>query len=132
MVLQPNVLTNQTIALCNQNSSAFFECTYLGGSHGYGEYAGSFLDNNSTGTSGWVEATFIFNGTNSQFFVDGVCGATGNAGANGLEGILIGCFKNLNENFWNGQIGDIIVYTNILSTASQQTVENALRSNYGF
>jgi hypothetical protein len=107
-------------------------CAYLGSSHNYGGYAGSYIGNNVTGTTQWAEATFIFNGTNSQFFVNGVSISTGSPGPNGMNGLVIGCFQNLSEAFWNGQIGDIIIYTNILSAVNQQTVENALHSKYGF
>ncbi|MGP8201776.1 MAG: DUF4962 domain-containing protein [Limisphaerales bacterium] len=132
MVLQPNQLINQMVALCNQSSSSYFECAYSGGSHSYTGYAGTYLLNNSTGTTNWVEATFIFNGTNSEVFVDSVPISTGNAGADGLNGVLIGCFQSLAGMFWNGQIGDIIIYPEILSTNNQLIVEHQLRSKYGF
>jgi len=131
-VLQPNNLTSEAVAFGNQFSSDYFMCAYLGSSHNYGGYAGSYIGNNVTGTTQWAEATFIFNGTNSQFFVNGVSISTGSPGPNGMNGLVIGCFQNLSEAFWNGQIGDIIIYTNILSAVNQQTVENALHSKYGF
>ena len=106
------------------------------GSSGPFIYGGSLLQNPSGQPgSNWMVMTMLWNGSSSQIWTNGVSVASGNAGNAYLQGIVLGAeigTYNTPQRFWNGSIGDVIIYTNVLSTASQQAIENGLRAKYGF
>ncbi len=100
----------------------------------YFEVAGDGLLG-GTEASAWLAMTAIFNGTSAQFFVNGtqVIAPGNNVGSDNLSGVELGAMFNGSQTyFWNGHIGDVIIYTNVLSTANQQAVEAGLRAKYGF
>jgi hypothetical protein len=105
-----------------------------------GTYNGQYCIYSSAPATGgllgtnWQVITAILNGANSQLFVNGApvinCSINGAAAMNG---VCIGSFDNGgNGQSWVGAIGDVVIYTNILSSASQQIVENGIRAKYGF
>ncbi len=89
-----------------------------------------------SGTNAWVQITAAFNGSSSQLFVNGaeVVPPGQNVGSDPLTGVNLGAFYALNQLclFWNGDLGDVIIYPRILSAAERQATENALRSKFGF
>lgn len=101
-----------------------------------GQYCVNFGNTIAGGTVGtnWFEFTAILSGANTQLFANGVlvtnCSINSAAGMNG---ICIGSYDNGGYGqSWVGNIGDVLIYTNVLPTASQQVVETGLRTKYGF
>ena len=87
-----------------------------------------------TPTNGWVVFTAIMNQTSSSYFVNGSqILPAGNIGGNNFTGTAIGTWNNGGYGyFWNGLVGDVIVYTNIISDATRQTIEAGLHAKHGF
>jgi len=87
-----------------------------------------------TATNGWVEITAVINDKSAELFEDGNLVISGNrTGNNPQTGETIGAYYNSGmTHFFNGAIGDLIIYTNVLSTPAQQSLEQALRAKYGF
>ncbi|HEX4121053.1 MAG TPA: LamG-like jellyroll fold domain-containing protein [Verrucomicrobiae bacterium] len=87
-------------------------------------------------SNGWVEITAILNDTSSQLYVDGTLAVSGTRiGVDTQQGEAIGAYNNNNwgmGHFFNGAIGDVIIYNTVLSASDQQTVEKGLRAKYGF
>lgn len=89
-------------------------------------YTSSFAPTN------WLVVTAILNGSNSQLLTNGVLAAAGTVQNSArMTGIDIGGSPLLGV-YHNGQIADIIIYTNIISKASEQSIETGLRQKYGF
>jgi hypothetical protein len=114
------------------NSGRSETCLGINGSQYFmvaNDYAGG-----GTISNGWVEITATLNDMSSQIFIDGSLVVTGQRiGGNSLWGANIGAANNNGTtSFWNGSIGDLIIYTNILTTPNRQTIEQGLRAKYGF
>ena len=94
------------------------------------------LGPNSMGTTSNVEnpaeVTFFFNTTNSSLYLNGTLQVSGcNIGStNTSSGTIIGNRYSLNDN-WIGHFCELIIYTGILNTAAQQTVESYLAQKWG-
>lgn len=99
----------------------------------YGLLAGDGLGG-GTAAANWSVLTGVYNGSTSTAYVNGNQVITpAYAGGETMGGFCLGAmFNGSPEYFWNGYIGDVIIYTNILSTANQQAVEAGLRAKYGF
>jgi hypothetical protein len=131
VVLRPNAIGAQMEAFSSQ-APPYVLCSFIGGNYGYGEFAGSYLLNTKGRTTDWKVATYQFNGTNSQVFVNSTLVGSGATGSNGLAGAVVGAFQTQTQHFWNGDIGDILIYPKILTPDMQKKVEDTLRSKYGF
>ena len=99
--------------------------------HRYVVYAGVLL---ATGqsyiTSDYHYLTYTLNGANSEIFVNGVSGVSGNMGSNYADGYVLGDHKNGSASL-NGHLVELIAYNSVLSTENQQTAEAYLATRYG-
>lgn len=82
-------------------------------------YAGSAL--NATVTAGMQttakQAIGCFGGASSTLYIDGSLLASGSAGTQTMTGLTIGARYTTADFFWNGPIGEIIIYNRALSTS---------------
>jgi hypothetical protein len=110
---------------------------YMVDAHGYGgmDFGISSGSGVVGGTSDsmqiWIEMTGLWNGSSSQTWTNGVSAGTGTVASPGaMKGLELG--GRCGNPGVDCYIGDIIIYTNVLSTANQQAIENGLRAKYGF
>lgn len=71
----------------------------------------------------------LFNGASSEFWLNGVSEASGNAGTDTPDGITIGARYD-NTYHWNGDIVEIIIYDAGLSDADKNEVGGYLADRY--
>ena len=100
----------------------------------------AFLGAGNTITNGLVtnnQTSFygLFNGANSRVSQNGQVGATGNAGANSLQGLSIGALRPLGAGaeasyFMDGNISEIILYASDQS-AGRAAIESNIMSYFG-
>jgi hypothetical protein len=101
-----------------------------GGADQWGIYSGiSFIRGGTSDTSPHIIAC-LFNGSLSQFWVDGSSIANGNAGSAVLDGLTLGS-NHQSAQFWKGYIGPILIYPGNLSTADKNQVGEYLASVTG-
>ena len=134
VVCQLNDVTARHELLSSQDTSGgLFLCEHYGDgttSYGCSENAGSWVIPSRPFSTNWTEITFIYNGPASQVWKDYSPVGSGDCGTNGFKGISIGSY--LDQLYWNGQMGDILIYTNVLNLSDQQFNESLLRGKYGF
>ena len=80
--------------------------------------------------SDWNIWTILYNGASCQFWHNGVSEVSGNAGANGIDGVTIGA-DIAGSDCWDGDIVEIIHYDADLSDADKNQVGNYLATRYG-
>jgi hypothetical protein len=97
-----------------------------------GVYAGSWLHGSQPDTD-FHYITAVFNGASSQFWLDGVSEASGDAGSKDVDGLTIGAnYQGAAGNVdWIGDIAEIIIYDSELSAADRAEVETYLSNKYG-
>lgn len=96
----------------------------------WGLFAGVALDGAASNAS-WNIWTVTFNGATSRFWHNGVAQcAAGNAGAHAMDGITIGDRYDLSGH-WLGDIAEIIIYEENLSSADKNQVGRYLANRYG-
>lgn len=81
--------------------------------------------------SDWHIFTLLANGASSVLRVDGADDVTGNAGANGLNGISIGSHYDQASNPWIGDVSEVLVYTPSLANKDRNAVESYLAAKWG-
>lgn len=90
-------------------------------------YAGSVL-----GAAGTVEEwhvwAAIFNGASSILRIDGVQVASGNAGAQGLDGFVLGSNFDSTSNFWAGRFIALMVLPEIPSLSNIELIESVINN----
>lgn len=92
-------------------------------------YAGAALYGN-VANSNWNIWTALFNGASSQYWLNGVSQAVGNAGAHNPDGLTIGAGYSGGAP-WDGDIVEIILYDANLSDADKNQVGQYLATRYG-
>ncbi|MFA5234180.1 MAG: hypothetical protein WC390_07255 [Sulfurimonas sp.] len=70
--------------------------------------------------------SFIYNTTSSTIYENGTSVATGDIGTDNLTGLTIGVYYDHSAYWYKGDIGFIIKYNRILTTAERQAVEKCL------
>ena len=70
-----------------------------------------------------------FSGDASRFVIDGVVKNTGSQGAQAMEGINIGTNHDAAQNFWDGDIQEIIIYNSDLFN-DRAEIENEINDYY--
>ncbi len=91
--------------------------------------AGSDRAGGTADTSAHVHGA-EFNGASSVRYVDGASVASGAAGAtNYTAGIRLGCSQSGSQ-FWDGWIGEVLVYPSALSTGDRNSVEAYLKAKW--
>lgn len=83
-------------------------------------YAGVLL-NNANYDLNWHIHSLTFNGASSKNRTDGGAGATGNAGANSISQLVVGC-SITGASPWVGQIYAVLLYSAALSAADLNVV----------
>jgi hypothetical protein len=71
----------------------------------------------------------FFDSTSSSFYVNGTVMASGNAGANSIEGLTIGARYDGTTNFTNGTIAEVIIYPSDQS-ATRVAIETNINDHY--
>jgi hypothetical protein len=71
-----------------------------------------------------------FNGASSVMFLNGTQNVTGNPGAQGSTGFMMGARFN-GDDRWTGHIAEVLIYNGGLSTAQRQQVEGYLSRKWG-
>jgi hypothetical protein len=79
----------------------------------------------------WNIWAALFNGASSQFWASGVSEASGAAGSTGLSGLTVGGIYPTSASFWEGDIGQILIYSGNLSNADKNQVGEYLASVTG-
>lgn len=93
-------------------------------------YAGfSLFGTDSLNTTNWFETTTVVNGASSSFRTNGAAAGSGNASTNNLGTTLDVGWDGGNQ-FWTGQIAELIVYNAALGITDIQTVEGYLNTKY--
>lgn len=95
-------------------------------------FGGSSLNSTVSNTGVTRACCALFNGASSAFYVDTytVASVSGNAGSASLTGLTIGA-SNANASFWNGHIGELIVFAGSHSLATRQTLMTYLSGLWG-
>lgn len=78
----------------------------------------------------WNVWTSLFNGASSEFWVNKVSEAFGDAGSQNPDGITIGA-DLAGGNAWDGDIAEVVVIDASLSDADRDTAENASETYWG-
>jgi hypothetical protein len=73
--------------------------------------------------------TSLINGSSSDLRIDGTSKTTGNTASQAMTGIVIGANHNTAENFWDGDIQEIIIY-NSNQSSTTTAVETNINSHY--
>ena len=73
--------------------------------------------------------TCLFNGSASRLRIDTTQKSTANAGANSMNGIVIGANHDTVQNFWDGDIQEIIIF-NSNQTSNFDAIEGNINSYY--
>jgi hypothetical protein len=83
-----------------------------------------------TANSNWNIWCALFNGASSEFWLNGISEASGNAGSAVHSGLTIGA-NNAGNSPWNGDIAEIILYDAALPDADKNQVGTYLARRYG-
>jgi hypothetical protein len=92
-------------------------------------FAGDILSGNFTSTD-WNISNARFNGSSSEWRVNGSVLTNGNAGTEASSSLVIGAFRTTASDFFNGDIAEILVFPTALSTINRQRVERYLGAKY--
>jgi len=93
-------------------------------------YAGNNLTSSNAADDNWNIWSVLFSGASSQFWINGVSQASGDAGTNNPDGITIGSkWDGLLP--WLGTIGSIVICDPSLSDAARQSMEAAMNAYWG-
>jgi hypothetical protein len=92
-------------------------------------FAGNLLTTSYSSTS-WGINHARFNGSNAFWTRNGASLVTGNAGSEGCSSVVIGAFRTLVSDFFQGDIAEILVFQSALSTADRQAVETYLNAKW--
>jgi Concanavalin A-like lectin/glucanases superfamily len=78
-------------------------------------------------------ASAVFNGASSSFYLDGTLISSGNPGAGNYNDYPVAIGNNpVNAlSWWDGIVGEVIVYNKALTTIERQNVEGYLKAKWG-
>lgn len=93
-------------------------------------YGGTTLVQAGATDTNWHVFSAVYNGASSQCWKDGTSIITGNPGTAALTSFRLGVASTA-ASFWNGDIGEFLIYSGSLSTTNRQAVEAALKSKWG-
>jgi len=91
--------------------------------------SGLWLDGGISNTA-WQVWAVLFNGVVSEFWINGLSDASGNAGPSAFSGITVGNWFGGGDNSWNGDIAELLLYDTALSAADRATVETYLNQKW--
>jgi len=143
MVAKRSVLVNQTTALNTYNSGVSGDIGLNSFIMAWEGAAGTGLNTFRNGTKSshthpgnnipYIFTT-RFDGTNNIAFLNGTAAAAvASAGNFNINTLLVGARRTVNvpNIFYNGNIGEIIVYDRALSTSEKETIESYLSAKWG-
>jgi len=122
-----NTNTNNHIFCSNTTDVRFRNEHFGGGLARHQMFAGNGLFGSATDTNWHIASTF-YNGANSHLRLDGVLDASGDPGANSLDGLILGEFLN-GGFFMDGKIGEVVVYEGN-QTSIESDVESFLNDKW--
>jgi len=93
-------------------------------------YAGTGRVSTTTADGGWHLHHASFNGTTSDYSLDGASIAAGAAGANALDGVRIGANSAITS-FFKLHIAEVLVWNRLLTAQEKSDVSSALIAYYG-
>jgi len=95
---------------------------------GWAIFAGATLNGSAANanTNIWLA---LFNGASSQFWHNGISQASGDAGAQNMDGLTLGGQNNISAR-WSGDIAELLIYNSNLSTADKNEVGAYLATKY--
>jgi hypothetical protein len=85
---------------------------------------------NATDTEVWSEVVNEFNGASSEVFMGGVSIGTGNSGSGVLTGLTM-CAQFNSDNEGEMKVGEILVYTKLVSDADRLSIRDYLICKWG-
>jgi len=90
-------------------------------------FAGAELSGPNASDALWHIWSALFNGVASQYWLDGISAASGDAGAQNIDGVAVGnTFNNLAQ--WFGPITSLVICDPSLSDAQRALMENAMNA----
>ena len=93
-------------------------------------FAGTGRPSTVVDNAGWHLHHAFFNGTTSEYSIDGATVVTGAAGANTLEGIRVGANSAIST-FYKLEIAEVLVWNRALTAQEKSDVSAALIAYYG-
>ena len=74
--------------------------------------------------------TALFNGVTSEYWINGISGASGNVGAQNLDGITLGAARGGAGNFADCEIMEVIVYNASISAVDRDKITGYLSNKW--
>ena len=94
-------------------------------------YAGTELETTDIDTSNILLYTLVFNGASSSARRSESAYLSGNAGTNGMAGVILGMRFSAGTGHGNPDIAEILIYDVALSTTDRDTIEDYLTAKWG-
>jgi len=95
----------------------------------YFSFAGSLLFGSVSDTNAHMMGS-VYNSNSSEIFIDGTSDAKGDVGTQDMDGITLGGRYN-GQQYYDGDIAEIIVVDDILSESDRQKLEGYLAHKWG-
>ena len=92
-------------------------------------YAGAGLADGAANDS-WNIWSTLANGASSEYWINSVSKAAGDAGAQNPDGVTVGADAGGVGSWWDGDVAEILIYDPSLSTANRTALENYLNDRY--
>ena len=112
------------------DDTAAVSVLYKNNSDKWAIYSGALLAGNPADAN-WKIWSTLFNGASSQFWLNGVSEAAGNAGAVNSDGLTVGARFDGTANFWKGYIVSMIICDPSLSDAQRVAMQVQMNSYWG-
>lgn len=106
---------------------------YIVGSSKWGVFGGTAtVSQSSTSSTNWAIVTAVADGSSSRFRINSATEGTGNAGTQGISGgfTLGDAFVRTGEFRFNGEIGELIVFSRVLSAVERTQVRGYLNNKW--
>lgn len=92
--------------------------------------AGSSVSSSTSATDDWIIWTVVFDGADSFAWNNGLLLCAGSAGANAIDGLTVGTNQGLTA-YWDGDVAEVLIYAEALSTRDRNQVGQYLGTKYG-
>lgn len=93
-------------------------------------FSGNVRNTGELGDANQHLFSVFYSGSSSLLRIDGTQKATGNAGSGSMNGIVIGANHDTANNFWDGDIQEIIIFDSN-QLANQPAIEANIANQYG-
>ena len=92
----------------------------------YEQYAGAYGALITLGTANFRLVSSLYNGAASTVALDNEADQSGDVGASNAGGFTLGCRGDASGNWSNIDVGEVLIYSSVLSAANQASVKNYL------